>query len=220
MSRETIAMTDTLHAYLLDASLREPDVMKRLRDETGALPDGQMQISPEQGQFMRFLVGSIGAVRALEVGTFTGYSALSVAMALPEDGKLIACDVSEEWTTIARRYWKEAGIDHKIDLRLGPGADTLRALLAGGQAERFDFAFIDADKTGYAEYYELCLQLVRRGGIIGFDNMLQSGRVADPSATDSSTQAIRDLNAQLHQDERVDLTLVPIGDGLSLVRKV
>ena len=220
MSRETLAMTDTLHTYLLDASLREPDIMRRLRDETAALPDGQMQISPEQGQFMRFLVRSIGAVRALEVGTFTGYSALSVAMALPEDGTLIACDVSEEWTAIARRYWKEAGIDQKIDLRLGPGADTLRALLADGQADRFDFAFIDADKTGYSEYYEMCLRLVRRGGIISFDNMLQGGRVADPSATDSNTQAIRDLNAQLHRDERVDLTLVPIGDGLSLIRKI
>jgi predicted O-methyltransferase YrrM len=220
MSRETLAMTDTLHRYLLDASLREPEVMKRLRDETAALPDGQMQISPEQGQFMRFLVRAIGAVRALEVGTFTGYSALSVAMALPEDGTLVACDVSEEWTAIARRYWKEAGIDHKIDLRLGPGADTLRALLADGQAGRFDFAFIDADKTGYAEYYELCLRLVRRGGIISFDNMLQGGSVADPSATDATTQAIRDLNTQLRRDERVDLTLVPIGDGLSLVRKI
>ncbi|HEX4335403.1 MAG TPA: class I SAM-dependent methyltransferase [Polyangiaceae bacterium] len=219
MSTRTIPMDDRLYDYMLRVSLREPDVMRRLREETAKLPEHGMQVSPEQGQFMTFLVGALGVKNALEIGTFTGYSSLAVASALPDDGKLVACDVSDEWTGMARRYWREAKIESRIELRLGPAVDTLDQLLAEGKKDFFDFAFVDADKGNYTEYYERCLLLVRKGGIIAFDNVLWSGRVADPSDTSGSTRALRALNDRIAKDERVAVTLLPIGDGLTLTRK-
>lgn len=219
MTRRTKPLTDELYQYLLDVSVREPDVLRRLREETAELEDAAMQIGPEQGQLMALLVEMLGARRTLEVGTFTGYSALVVALALPEDGRVVACDVSEEWTRIARRYWTEAGVAHKIDLRLGPAAATLDALLEEGRVGTFDFAFVDADKTNIRLYYEKALALVRAGGVIAIDNVLWSGKVIDPGEKDADTEAIRALNAALTHDERVTLSLVPIGDGLTLARK-
>lgn len=219
MSRRTIPLDDRLYDYLLGVSLRETDVMRRLRDETARMPGAGMQVSPEQAQFMAFLVEAIGARNALEVGVFTGYSSLAVAQALPEDGRLVACDVNDEWTRVARKYWREAKVEERIDLRLGNGVDTLDALSREGRDETFDFAFVDADKENYVAYYERCLRLVRRGGIIAFDNVLWSGRVADPSDESESTAALRDLNERISHDTRVSLTLLPIGDGLTLTRK-
>ncbi len=219
MTRRTLAMTDKLYDYVLIASLREPALLQALRDETARFPNAQMQLAPEQGQFLAFLVRAIGARRTLELGVFTGYSALCVALALPSDGQIIACDVSEEWTAIARRYWQEAGVAHKIDLRIGPALGTLDALLDAGEEGAFDFAFIDADKDTYPAYYERCLQLLRPGGVIALDNVLQNGRVADEADHHPRTVAMRAFNAHLHQDERIDLTLLPIGDGLTLARK-
>ena len=193
--------------------------MRRLREETASMEQANMQIGPEQGQFMALLVELIGARSVLEVGTFTGYSALAMAVALPENGALVACDVSEEWTAIGRRYWEEAGVAHKIELRLAPALETLDALLAEGRAGTFDFAFIDADKEGYDAYYERALELVRLGGLIALDNTLWEGKVADPAATDVDTEAIRAINAKLVLDERVTLSLIPVGDGLTLARK-
>jgi predicted O-methyltransferase YrrM len=201
-------------------SLREPDVLARLREETLHRADAEMQIAPEQGQFMALLLKLIGARRSLEVGTFTGYSALVCALALPEDGQLIALDINEETTAIAQRYWAEAGVENKIELRLGPAEDSLRNLIDGGDQGSFDFMFIDADKTGYPTYYEMGLQLLRPGGVLAFDNVLWAGRVADPGAGDDDTQALRALNVQLHADPRVDISMVPIGDGLTLARKL
>ncbi len=218
MTRRTPHLPSDLRAYLVEHSVRESDVMRRLREETRGLPASNMQIGPEQGQFMALLVELIGAGNALEIGTFTGYSALAVASALPEHGRLVACDVSEEWTTIARRYWEEAGVAHKIELRLAPAAETLDALLAEGAEGRFDFAFIDADKEGYDGYYEQALKLVRTGGLIAIDNTLWEGKVVDASVTDEATEAIRCLNAKLAGDARISLSMVPIGDGLSLAR--
>ena len=183
------------------------------------MEQSSMQIAPEQGQLMAWLVELIGARRTLEIGTFTGYSSLAVALALPEDGTVVACDRSEEWTAVARRYWDEAGVTHKIDLRLGPAIETLDRLLQEGGEESFDFAFIDADKSSYEAYYERALRLLRTGGIVAADNTLWSGRVADPTVRDESTEAIRAFNEKLHADERVTLSLVPIGDGLTLARK-
>ncbi len=219
MSNRTIGLPDTLYTYLLENSLREPDVLRRLREETARLPHAEMQISPEQGQFMAFLVRLMGARKALEIGVFTGYSSTAVALVLPPDGTLIACDVSDEYTSVARRYWQEAGVDGKIELRLGHAADTLEYLLAEGHAGTFDFAFIDADKEQYDLYYERVLQLLRPGGLMALDNMFRGGRVADPSDTLPGTQAIRDLNRKLHRDERVHLSVVPIADGLTLALK-
>ena len=219
MTRRTNHLPDDLYRYLLDVSVREADVLRRLREETATLPNANMQIGPEQGQFMGLLVELIGAKYALEVGTFTGYSALAVAMALPFDGRVIACDLSEEWTSIGRPFWEEAGQAHKIELRLGPAIDSLDGLLAQGRAGGFDFAFIDADKGGYAAYFERCLQLVRRGGLIAIDNTLWEGKVVDAEVTDEDTEAIRRFNEKLKDDERVSLSLVPIGDGLTLARK-
>ena len=219
MSRRTEPLTDELYDYLVRVSLREPDVLRRLHEETARLEQAEMQIAPEQGQFMALLVELLGATRVLEIGTFTGYSALAMALALPESGRVVACDVSEEWTGVARRYWAEAGVSHKIDLRLAPALETLDALLADGGAGDFDFAFIDADKESYATYFERSLELVRVGGLVAIDNVLWSGKVADPGVTDADTEAIRSLNAQLKDDERVSLSLVPIGDGLTLARK-
>jgi len=193
--------------------------MRRLREETASMEQANMQIGPEQGQFMALLVELIGARSVLEVGTFTGYSALAMAVALPEDGALVACDGREEWTAIGRRYWEEAGVAHKIELRLAPALETLDALLAEGRAGTFDFAFIDADKEGYDAYYARALELVRLGGLIALDNTLREGKVADPAATDVDTEAIRAINAKLSLDERVTLSLIPVGDGLTLARK-
>lgn len=219
MSKQTIGLDNQLYDYLLSASLREPEILRQLRQETANLPNAMMQIAPEQGQFMALLVQLMGATKTLEVGVFTGYSSLSVALALPPEGKIIACDVSEEYTSMARRYWQAAGVADKIDLRLAPAIDTLDRLLAEGQAGTFDFAFIDADKNNYEGYYERSLQLIRPGGLIAIDNVLWSGRVADPQDRDKSTQSIRNLNNNLHKDERVTLSLVPIADGLTLALK-
>ena len=219
MSNRSISLTDSLYQYLLDVSLREPSLLLRLREETAADPLARMQISPEQGQFMALLAKLTGARRCLEVGVFTGYSSLCVATALPDAGRIVACDVSEHWTSIARRYWAEAGVAHKIDLRLAPALETLDSLVAAGEAASYDFAFIDADKTNYVGYYERALVLLRPGGLVVADNTLWSGRVADPEVADEDTVALRHFNEHLHRDARVDLSLVPIGDGLTLARK-
>jgi caffeoyl-CoA O-methyltransferase len=215
MSRRSIQLTEKLEAYVQAVSLREPEVLRRLREETASMPMAGMQISPEQGQFMALLVRLIGARRYLEVGTFTGYSALAVALALPKDGRVVACDVSREWTAIGERYWREAGVASKIELRLAPAIETLDALIAA-KAPAFDFAFIDADKENYDAYYERALKLVRRGGLIAIDNVLWSGSVINPAKRDADTTAIRALNTKLLKDERIDLSLLPIGDGLTL----
>ena len=219
MSRENIQLNRALETYIREISVREPDVLRRLREETRSTAHASMQISAAQGQFMAFLVELIGARRCLEVGTFTGYSALWVALALPPDGKIVACDVSEEWTSMARRYWAEAGVAHKIDLRLAPALETLDHLIAAGQSGTIDFAFIDADKSNYDAYYERALTLLRPGGVIGIDNVLWGGWAADASRRDRDTRAIRALNRKLHGDERVSLSLLPIGDGLTLAYK-
>jgi predicted O-methyltransferase YrrM len=219
VSRRTLTLTDALHDYVLAQGVRESDVARRLRAETATLPMARMQISPEQGALMQMLVRLLGARRALEVGTFTGYSALVVATALPEDGRLIACDVSEEWTRVARRYWEEAGVAGRIDLRLQPALATLDGLLADGAAGSFDFAFIDADKGNYDGYYERALRLLRVGGLAAIDNTLWSGAVVDAARDDDDTRAIRALNARIHADARVDVVLLPVGDGLTLARK-
>jgi caffeoyl-CoA O-methyltransferase len=219
MSNKTLGLENQLYDYLLSVSLREPEILLKLRQETANHPRAMMQIAPEQGQFMALLVQLLGATKTLEVGVFTGYSSLCVALALPPTGKIVACDVSEEYTAIARRYWQQAGVADKIDLRLAPALDTLEQLLASGQAGTFDFAFIDADKENYPGYYDLALQLIRPGGLIAIDNVLWSGRVADPQVQDNSTQTIRAFNEKLHGDERVSLSLVPIADGLTLALK-
>ncbi len=219
MSKRTITLDDRLYDYLHAVSLREPALLAQLREETAALPEARMQIAPEQGQFMAMLVRVMNAREILEIGTFTGYSALAMALALPPDGHIVACDVSAEWTAIGRRYWREAGVAERIELRLAPAIETLETLLADGGEDRFDFAFIDADKSGYHAYYEACLKLVRPGGLIVVDNTLWDGRVADDSVQDANTCAIRGFNAALHDDVRIDLSLVPIGDGLTLARR-
>jgi predicted O-methyltransferase YrrM len=220
MSNRTINLDDHLYQYLLDVSLREHPVLAEVRAATANHPRAGMQISPEQGQFMAMLVKLISARRTLEVGVFTGYSSLAVALALPPDGRIVACDISSEFTDIGRPYWNKAGVANKIDLRIAPATDTLDALLAEGRAGEFDFAFIDADKTNYDAYYERCLSLMRPGGLIAFDNVLWDGQVARPAAADDAdTAALQALNSKLHHDQRIDLSMVPIGDGLSLARK-
>ncbi|MBD2034385.1 class I SAM-dependent methyltransferase [Leptolyngbya sp. FACHB-321] len=219
MANQTIRLDDQLYRYLQSVSLQEPAILTQLRQETAQQSMSQMQIAPEQGQFMALLVQLMGAKKTLEVGVFTGYSALVVALALPPDGKVVACDVSEEYTTIARRYWQQAGVADKIDLHLAPALETLDQLLAAGQADTFDFAFIDADKSNYDGYYERSLQLVRSGGLVAIDNVLWSGRVADPQVQDNRTNSIRAFNQKVHEDARVSLSMVPIGDGLTLARK-
>jgi caffeoyl-CoA O-methyltransferase len=219
MSKKTLGLDKQLYDYLLSASLRESEILRQLRQETAQHPLATMQIAPEQGQFMALLVQLLRATKTLEIGVFTGYSSLCVALALPPTGKIVACDVSEEYTRIAHRYWQKAGVADKIDLRLAPALETLDHLLAGGQAETFDFAFIDADKVNYEGYYERSLQLVRPGGLIVIDNVLWFGRVADPQDQDKSTIAIRGFNEKLHDDDRVTLSLVPIADGLTLALK-
>ncbi len=219
MANRSITLTDSLYDYLLSVSLREPPLLARLREETAALPLAVMQIGPEQGQFMALLTELIGAKRYLEVGTFTGYSTLAVALALPDDGQVVACDISEEFTAVARRYWAEAGVAGRIELRLAPALETLDGLLAEGQAGGFDLAFIDADKINYGGYVERALELLRPGGLMLVDNVLWDGAVADPAKQDDETKAIRALNSALHHDQRVTLSLVPVGDGLTLARK-
>jgi caffeoyl-CoA O-methyltransferase len=219
MSRTTLNLNSATYRYLLDVSLREPEPLRRLRDETDAMSDARMQISPEQGQFMALLVELMGARRAIEVGVFTGYSALAVALALPDQGRMVACDINADWTARARRHWRKAGVDGKIDLRLAPALDTLDGLLAEGQAETYDFAFIDADKGNYIPYYERLLRLLRPGGLIAVDNVLWDGAVTDPVDTSADTAAIRAFNEHVRADSRVSLSLVPIGDGLTLALK-
>ena len=220
MANRTLALNDALLSYLAAHGVREHPVLARCRAETASLGRvAMMQIAPEQGAFMAMLAKLTGARRVVEIGVFTGYSALAVALALPEDGRIIACDVSEEWTARAKVYWKEAGQSHKIELRLGPGVETLDALLAAGEAGRFDLAFIDADKLSYDDYYERVLQLLRPGGLVLLDNMLWSGSVADPSNTSPDTEALRRLNAKIKSDERVDMVLLPLADGIMMTRK-
>jgi predicted O-methyltransferase YrrM len=219
MSARTLGLDAKLYDYLLAVSVREPLVLQELRRETAAMPAAGMQISPEQGQLMRLLVELLGARRALEIGVFTGYSSLCVALALPEDGELVACDVSVEYTDVARQYWQRAGVEKRISLHLQPAVTTLDQLIATGQSESFDFAFIDADKENYAAYYEKALVLLRRGGLLAIDNVLWGGSVADPNDQRASTVAIRALNERVRGDERVSVSLVPIGDGLFLARK-
>ena len=218
MANRTLNLDDSLYAYVLAHSLREHPAQRALREATKSQPHAGMQIGPEQGQFMALLVRLIGARRTIEIGVFTAYSALCVALALPEDGYVLACDVSDEYTRVGRPYWQQAGVSHKIDLRLAPARKTLDERLANGEAGTFDFAFIDADKPAYDDYYERCLRLVRTGGLIAIDNVLWSGSVAKPSKTDD-TAALQALNDKLYRDERVDLSLLPIGDGLTLARK-
>lgn len=219
MSNRTITLSDELYEYVLSVSLRESDLLRELREETMSHPMARMQISPEQGQFIQLLVRLTGATRALEIGVFTGYSSLCVATALPDEGSLIACDVSEEWTNIAKRYWLAAEVDGKIDLRLAPAVETLDVLLGAGQAESFDFCFIDADKVNYANYFERALKLLKPGGLIAVDNTLWGGDVINNDDQSEDTKAIRAFNRQLHLDERVSISLVPIGDGLTLALK-
>ena len=218
MARRTLDLDDRLYGYLLKVGVRESELLKELRIETSKLSSAGMQIGPDQGAFMHLLAGLIGARRALEIGTFTGYSSLCVASALPADGKLICCDVSEEYTSIARNYWRRAGLESKIELRLGPAVATLDALIEAKVPE-FDFIFIDADKTNYSNYYERALKLVRTDGLIAIDNVLWGGDVADPAENDDDTKAIRALNDKVRADERVTLSMIPLGDGLTLARK-
>ena len=218
-ARKYTALDDRLYDYLLSVSLRESAVARRLREETAGMEHAVMQIAPDQGQFMALLVRLLGARRALEIGTFTGYSALCVAEALPQNGRLVACDRNAEWTAIAQRYWAEAGVADKITLRLGKAIQTLDALLAEGEAGRFDLAFIDADKPNYDGYYERCLALVRPGGLVAIDNVLWEGKVKDAETADADTQAIRALNAKLAADARVEMSMLSIADGLTLALK-
>ena len=220
MSTRTIPMTDALYDYFLGVSLREPAVLARLRDATLAHPEASMQISPEQGQCMRFLIRLMGAKRAIEIGTFTGYSALSVALAMPDDGYLVACERREEFTKIGQPFWREAGVAGRIDLRIGKAVGTLEAMLEAGEGDTYDFAFIDGDKKNYVNYFDLCLQLVRIGGVIAIDNALWSGRLTDKTLDDPATTAIRTLNESIRDDDRVDMSLLPIGDGLMLARRI
>ena len=219
MSSRNNYIDANLYDYILANSLRDTPLHERLRNETSQMPEGRMQISPDQGQFMALLVKLIGATKILEVGSFTGYSALLMAQAMPSLGKLTACDVSENYTSMARRYWKEAGVLDRIELRIGPASDTLNSLLNEGAIGTYDIAFIDADKVNYNSYYESCLELLRPGGLILIDNVLWNGRPARTNETDEDTVAIRKLNSSLHADQRVDMSLLSIGDGLTLARK-
>jgi caffeoyl-CoA O-methyltransferase len=219
MSSRTLCLSEELYDYMKRVSLREPDLLRRLREETSRDPMHIMQISPEQGQLMALLVKVMGARRTLEIGVYTGYSSTCVGMALPDDGKVVACDVSLEWTTIARRYWNEAGLAGKVDLYLAPALQTLDLLVRNGASGTFDFAFIDADKENYDGYYEGCLRLLRPGGVLAIDNVFWDGRVAQKGPADEATAAIQALNEKIRGDERVDPSMIPIGDGLTLARK-
>jgi O-methyltransferase len=210
---------DAVEQYVFEKMASRSDVEQRLREETARLPHGGMQIGPDQAAFMAMLVRVSNVRRALEIGTFTGYSAMAVAAALPKDGELICCDASEEWTSIARCYWKEAGLENKIQLRLGPALETLEVLTKDNAAGSFDFAFIDADKPNYDAYYEFCLHLVRSGGLILLDNVLWHGKVADPKTTEEQARAMRALNEKILNDDRVEACLLTIGDGIMVARK-
>jgi len=218
MSNRTLNLTDALYDYVLAHSLREHPAQTALRAATRGHERASMQISPEQGQFMALLAKLMGARNAIEVGVFTGYSALSVALALPPEGRLVACDISEEYTSVARPYWRDAGVAEKIDLRIAPALETLQSLLRDGEAGLYDFAFIDADKVSYDGYYEACLQLVRAGGLIVLDNTLRDGRVLERADSDD-TAALQALNIKLREDQRIDISLLPISDGVTLARK-
>ena len=220
MSFQAIQLSEPLAEYLRSVAVREPDILLQLREETQRMEKAIMQITPEQGAFMMMLMQLIGARRTIEIGVYTGYSSLAVALALPEDGEIIACDINEAWTGVARRYWQAAGVAHKIDLRLAPAIETLEALLAEGRAGAFDFVFIDADKPNYDGYYERGLELLRPGGLIGIDNVLWFGRVVERSRRDEQTEAIRAINRKVHGDARVSVCMLPIGDGLTLARKL
>jgi len=219
MSNRSIYLDNSIYDYLLTHSLRETAIQKNLREVTLQHEWARMQIAPEQGQFMSLLVELLSVKKAIEIGTFTGYSALCMAMAMPEDGRLICCDINRQWTAIGEPYWQEAGVRDRIDLRIAPAMKTLEDMLRQGLSNSLDLAFIDADKENYLNYYQACLTLVRPGGLLIFDNTLWNGDVADPGKVDAETQAIRDLNDQLHRDDRVSLSLLPVGDGLTLVRK-
>ncbi len=228
MDKGKLDLVENLHEYLLDNSLRESGVLNRLRLETGKDASAIMQIPPEQGQLMALLVKLIGAKRTIEIGVYTGYSALCVAQALPDDSYTVACDINETWTNFAQKYWAEAGVDQKIDLRLAPAAETLESLLSEGQGETYDFIFIDADKDNYDSYYELSLRLLRKGGLIAIDNVLLFGSVIDSSLldpslrdslTEKSIQTIRDLNAKIKNDTRVDMSMLKMADGITLLMK-
>ncbi len=220
MSKASLGLDDKVYEYLLSVSLREPEVLSKLRQETNQHPASIMQISPDQGQFMALLIKLLGAKKTLDIGVFTGYSSLAVALALPEDGKVVACDRDPEATKVARRYWQSAGVESKIDFRLAPALETLDQLIAAGESGSFDFAFIDADKRNYANYYERALTLLRPGGIVAIDNVLWFGNVADPEDTDTRTVAIREFNQKLHQDTRVEISMLAIADGLTLAFKL
>jgi len=219
MGKQTLNLTDDLYSYLLDVSLRESSVLKALREETDQLENSQMQISPDQGQFMALLVKLIAAKQIIEIGTFTGYSALAMALALPVSGSIIACDTSEKWTAIAGKYWQLAGVNDRIDLRLAPALETLQLLIENGHAGQFDLVFIDADKVNILNYFEQSLILLKAGGVVLVDNVLWSGNVIDSSDESDDTCSIRDFNESLLQDERVEISLIPIGDGLTMARK-
>jgi predicted O-methyltransferase YrrM len=219
MSRKTLPLDDRLSDYLLGVGVREPELARALREETAGRPESNMQIAPEQGQFLDFLIRALGVRRAIEVGVYTGYSALITALALPADGELIACDINPEWTAIGQHYWRLAGVADRIRLHLRPAQETLNALIGAGESGRFDFAFIDADKEGYPDYFESCLKLLRPGGVIAVDNTLWSGHVADLAIQDADTTALRAFNTARHADSRVDLCLLPVADGLTLLRK-
>jgi predicted O-methyltransferase YrrM len=219
MFKNALGLPDALYDYILSNSLKEASILTVLREETAQHKQARMQISPEQGQLLSLLVRLMGAKRILEIGVFTGYSSLTFALALPPDGSLIACDISEEYTNIAKRYWQEAGIQDKIDLRIAPALETLDDLLQSGQAESFDFVFIDADKGNYSHYYDRALQLLRSGGLMAIDNVLWSGRVADAQSTDKIVQTIRHFNEKVAQDDRVQVSLLPMGDGITLALK-
>ena len=219
VTNRTIGISDELAAYVVEVGTREPELLARLREETAAIPQHGMQIAPDEGAFLAILVELLGARRCIEVGTFTGYSSTAIALALPPDGQLICCDVSEEWTSLARKYWAEAGVAGKIDLRIAPATETLDQLLANGEEDGFDFAFIDADKVGYDDYYERLLRLVRPGGLIAVDNTLWHGAVLDADSDDEDTRAIQAFNAKLAGDSRITLCLLPVADGVTLARR-
>jgi predicted O-methyltransferase YrrM len=219
VSNRSKGLSDELYAYMVHVGAREHPLLARLRDETAKLPQHDMQIAPEQGAFMAILVELMGARKTIELGTFTGYSSLAVALALPPEGRIVCCDISEEWTSIARRYWQEAGVADRVDLRLGPALETLDRLIKDGEEGTFDFAFVDADKTGYPDYHERLMQLIRPGGLVVYDNVFWGGDVADPSVQDPSVEAVRTLNERLRTDERVTVSMIPVADGLTLARK-
>ena len=219
MSSSTIGLNNELRKYMLDVSFRDDEILKQLREETLTLKEAQMQISPEQGAFLSILTKILNAKKTLDIGVFTGYSSLVVARELSDDGLVLACDTSIEWTSIAKKYWKLAGVDNKVDLHLAPARETLEKLIEDGQASTYDFSFIDADKINYQSYYEYSLTLVKPGGIIAVDNVLWSGQVIDEYDSEPATRAIRSFNEQLYQDDRVSISMVPIGDGLTLAYK-